>query len=264
VTGRDAPGEGDVVAIRESLDARRFGIAYEPIVEVTTGARCAYEALARFHRRDGSLLPSGEVFAWLHADAAQLAEVECALKAFQVERAPAAPLFVNVDPDSYTVARERGLPILAPLAAHGDRVVVEVVESTTSTDAGRIRRAIRDLREHGIGVALDDLGAPNALVSLESLLHADFLKLDRSLVSAIVDRRYRNLVECLVALARKSGARTVLEGVERPGDLAVAEALQIDLVQGYLFRDDFITVGAPRAAPRRRSRRGAATSPDRC
>lgn len=240
-----------IADLREAVDAGRFGVAYEPIVEVATGARCAYEALARFHRKDGALLPTAEVFGWLHGDPSRLAAVECELKTFQIERAPAAPLFVNVDPDSYAVARERGLPILGPLAAHRGRVVVEVVESTSSTDAGRIRRTIRDLRGHGLGIALDDLGAPNALVSLESLLQVDFLKLDRSVVAAIADRRYRDLVECLVGLAQKTGTRTVLEGVEGRSDLAIAESLGIDLAQGYLFRDEFITV-----EPTRRKRRG--------
>lgn len=233
-------------------------MTYEPIVELATGARCAYEALARFHDRDGAHLPTGEVFAWLHADPARLAAVECDLKAEQVARAPAAPLFVNLDPDAYAVALERRLPIAAPLLSHPARVVVEVVESAARSDAGRIRRMIRDVRERGLGVALDDLGAPNALVSLESLVHVDVLKLDRTVLAAVSDLRYRNLVDCVVALARKNGARTVLEGIETRADLAVAEALGIDLVQGYLFRDQFVTTRrAVRASPGTRRRRAA-------
>jgi EAL domain-containing protein (putative c-di-GMP-specific phosphodiesterase class I) len=91
-------------------------------------------------------------------------------------------------------------------------------------------------------VALDDLGAPNALVSLESLVRVQYLKLDRTTLRASADLRHRALVEALIALARRLGIRTVLEGVETRADLASAEALGFDLVQGFLFRDRFVRV----------------------
>ena len=238
----------------EAVEARRFDVVYEPIVELVTGTRCAYEALARFHDRDGAQLSTADVFAWLHADPARLAAVECDLKGVQVARAPSAPLFVNLDPDGYAVAHERQLPLLAPLTAHSSRIVVEVVESATSSDAGRIRRMIRGVREAGLGVALDDLGAPNALVSLASLVEVDFLKLDRSVLTSIADIRFRTLVESVVSLARKNGTRTVLEGIETPADLATAATLGVDLVQGYLFRDQFLTAPRPRRTSRGRGR----------
>ena len=245
----------DIELFQEAVEARRFDVAYEPIVELATGARCAYESLARFLTPAGTPLPTSDVFAWLHADPPRLAEVECDLKAAQAAHAPAAPLFVNLDPDSYVIAKDRELPILAPLAAHPSRVVVEVVESSTSADAGRIRRMIRDVRAGGLGVALDDLGAPNALISLESLVQVDVVKLDRSVLTAVGDIRYRGLVECIVDLARRNGTRTVLEGIETRTELAIAEALGVDLVQGYLFSDQFLNV--KRARSRRRAR-GAA------
>lgn len=35
---------------------------------------------------------------------------------------------------------------------------------------------------------------------------------------------------------------TILEGVQRPEDLQLAEALGVDFVQGFLFREKFILV----------------------
>ena len=46
----------------------------------------------------------------------------------------------------------------------------------------------------------------------------------------------------LVAVARALGARTVLEGIERPEQLKIAEALGVDLVQGFLFQDRSVLV----------------------
>ncbi len=228
-----------------AVDGRRFGVEYQPIVELATRTPCAYEGLARFHAPDGATLPTEKVFAWLHQDPTRLTEVERQLKHLQISRAPSAPLFLNLDPDSHALARDAGAPLLDTLAGHGARVIVEVVESMALSDAGRIRRMVRDVKSAGYDVALDDLGAANALVSLESLVAVDVLKFDRSVLRSVADLRYRALVESLVAVAKRIGIRTVLEGVEVREDLAIADALGVDLVQGYLFRDDFITVGPP-------------------
>lgn len=239
-----------------AVDGSHFGVEYQPIVELATRVPCAYEGLARFHAPDGARLQTEKVFAWLHNDPVRLTEVERELKHLQVSRAPSAPLFLNLDPDSHALARDNGSPLLDALSGHGARVIVEVVESMALSDAGRIRRMVDDVKCAGFDVALDDLGAANALVSLESLVAVDVLKFDRSVVRSVANVRYRALVESLVAVARRIGIRTVLEGIEVPEDLALADALGVDLVQGYLFRDDFITVGPPE---RRRLARSSGT-----
>ena len=228
--------------VREALEARRFGVQYEPVVELRTSTPCAFEALARIQARDGSLLEPSRVFAALHSDPTLFAGVELSLKRLQLERSPGPVLFVNLDPDGYAACHAQGVPILELLAGQRRTVVVEIIENVGRSDAGRIRTLIRELELSGLAVALDDLLAPNALVSLESLLRVQYLKLDRTTLKASTDLRHRALVESLVALARKLGVRTVLEGVESAADLSFAEMLGVDLVQGHLFREGFVHV----------------------
>ena len=58
------------------------------------------------------------MFAVLHADPALLLRAELTLKLHQVEHAPRAPLFVNLDPDSWTRAGDRNRnPFLALFAS---------------------------------------------------------------------------------------------------------------------------------------------------
>jgi EAL domain-containing protein (putative c-di-GMP-specific phosphodiesterase class I) len=63
------------------------------------------------------------------------------------------------------------------------------------------------------------------------------LKFDRTLLPRLRHPRSRALVLALVRMARETGARTVLEGVETTAEFVVARDLGFDLVQGYLFRD---------------------------
>ncbi|HEY6098282.1 MAG TPA: EAL domain-containing protein, partial [Anaeromyxobacter sp.] len=60
--------------VLEALESARFGVQYEPLVELASGETVAFEALARFHRPDGSLLPPGPLFSWLHTAPALLVE----------------------------------------------------------------------------------------------------------------------------------------------------------------------------------------------
>ncbi|WP_242396043.1 EAL domain-containing protein [Anaeromyxobacter oryzisoli] len=227
----------------EVLETARFGVAYEPIVEVSTGRTVAHEALARFHRADGALIPAARAFAWLHGAPALFVETELALKRLQLERAPGHTLFVNLDPDSYLGASGAAEQFVALLARAGLDVVVEAIENLDARDAVRAGEMISGLRDAGLPFALDDVGAAGGIISFEALAHADYLKFDRSLVPVPRDARRLAVVQALVGMAKHTGARAVLEGVETVEDLELARELGVGFAQGYLFRDRFVRVG---------------------
>jgi EAL domain-containing protein (putative c-di-GMP-specific phosphodiesterase class I) len=51
------------------------------------------------------------------------------------------------------------------------------------------------------------------------------------------------MIQALARLARETGGRTVLEGVETAADLALARDLGVDLVQGWFFKELSISAG---------------------
>ncbi len=232
------PGRVDLNTIRDLLDAGRFWTEYQPLVHSRTGRTAAFEALARFSHPDGRPVAPARVFSLLHADQSLLVRAELTLKLQQVEHAPRAPLFVNLDPDSWTRAGDRYRnPFLALFSSAGVQVVVEVTEALATADVVRSQSMISALRSRRIPFALDDVGTVNGLISFEAVADAEVLKFDRTIIPRLRQPRCRALVAALVTMARETGARTVLEGVETTADFVVARDLGIDLVQGYLFRD---------------------------
>ena len=220
------------------LDQGRFWTEYQAIVQARNGRTVAYEALARFDRRDGRPVPPARVFGVLHADPALLLRAELTLKLHQVEHAPRQPLFVNLDPDSWARAGDRHRnPFLALLASSGRRVVVEVTEALAIADVSRSQQMISALRGRRIPVALDDVGAANGILSFDALADAEVLKFDRTLLPRLRNPRTRALVQALTRMARETGAHTVLEGVETTSDFVLARDVGFDLVQGFLFKD---------------------------
>jgi EAL domain-containing protein (putative c-di-GMP-specific phosphodiesterase class I) len=121
-------------------------------------------------------------------------------------------------------------------------VVVEVVETGDASAVVHARRLMRELRAANVSVALDDVGASGAVFSIDALRAADVVKFDRSFLDRPRDPRERAIARGLVAVARALGARAVLEGVERPEHLRLAEELGFDLVQGFLLADRTVVV----------------------
>lgn len=232
------PCTSDVLAL---VLARQFGVEYQPIVEPRSGKTVGYEALSRFTDFAGRGVPAASVFACLHDEPTLLLFVEAETKRFQIDHAPPGALYLNVDPDSFHAGTgsERN-PLLDLLAARRGETVVEVIEALDVADARLSRGLVDGLRAIGVGVALDDIGAPDALLSLEAVKEADVLKLDRSWLERLDQPRDRILLEALLALARRLGARTILEGIETPRHLALAQGLGVDAVQGFLFRERFV------------------------
>lgn len=224
--------------IRVMLEEGRFSSAYEPIVSTKSARTVAYEALARFRRRDGRAVAPSRVFTLLHADPALLLRTELTVKLHQVERAPSAPLFVNLDPDCWARAGDkRRNPFLGLFSAAPTKLVVEVTEALATADAHRAHEMIETLRGKGHVVALDDIGAANGLLSFDAIAEAQVLKFDRTLLPRLRHPRCRALVAALTRMARETGAHTVMEGVETTAEFVLARDLGFDLVQGYLFKD---------------------------
>ncbi len=228
----------DLAEARAAVDQGRFSTEYQAIVQARNGKTVAFEALGRFRRRDGRAIPPARMFSVLHADPALLLRTELTLKLHQVEHAPRGPLFVNLDPDSWARAGDRDRnPFLALFSSSNRRIVVEVTEAMATADAARAQAMIAALRGRRLAIALDDIGAAHGLLSFDAILDAEVLKFDRTLIPRMRHPRCHALVQALARMARETGARTVLEGVETTAEFVLARDLGIDLVQGFLFRD---------------------------
>jgi EAL domain-containing protein (putative c-di-GMP-specific phosphodiesterase class I) len=228
----------DLAEVRSMLDAGRFWTEYQPLIHARSGRTVAFEALGRFQASDGRLVSPAAVFSLLHADPGLMLRAELTLKLHQVEHAPRAPLFVNLDPDTWWRAGDGNRnPFLALFSSAGTRVVVEVTENMATADAVRAQEMIRSLRGRRVAVALDDVGATNGLLSFDAIAEAEVLKFDRTLIPRLRNPRCRALVMAFTRMARETGARTVLEGVETTAEFVIARDLGVDLVQGFLFRD---------------------------
>jgi EAL domain-containing protein (putative c-di-GMP-specific phosphodiesterase class I) len=207
---------------------------FQPILSVISGETVGFEALARL-RTD---LDHAPIALFRRAREMGLgAELEATVvrRALEISTAAALPphvfLSVNVSPlvvDSPALsAALRDMEL--------NHLVIELTEDDAVDDYPGLRRVMRRYLSRGAQFAIDDAGAGFASMRHLTELWPAYFKLDALLTRRLGhDERRQALVRALAMLAGDVGATLIVEGVERPTDLAhlVRTRLPI-LVQGY-------------------------------
>lgn len=221
-------------------------VEYQPIKATQSLDTIGHEALSRFFVQNRAL-PPDRVFAALHDNPLLFHYAELRWKKLQIEKAPTQGLlFVNLDPHAWLHgmecdAQDSYLELFKP---HAHRLVVEVIENLHLSDVEQAENLSLAFKSAGIPLALDDVSCTQGIVSLASLMDAQYMKFDRGWLQNPThtlekDKRFA-LLEYALNLARELNLTTILEGVETKEHLALARQYKFDCVQGFLFKNDFI------------------------
>jgi diguanylate cyclase (GGDEF)-like protein len=214
---------------------------FQPIVNTRTGLVDCYEALVRWDRPGhGLLLPD------TFLPVAEASDLICQLDVW-VMRAAVAQLSrwnrmrgdrelqvaVNISGRHISQHRIRSdvAGALRVSTVDPKQLVIEVTE-TALMDGTVAAANLEALRATGVVVSLDDFGTGYQSNSQLSRLPVDVLKIDRRFVDASTTAA-RSLFELMVKAAHAFGAEVVAEGVEDSEQLALAQELGCEYVQGY-------------------------------
>lgn len=99
-----------------------------------------------------------------------------------------------------------------------------------------MRDHVTALKEHGIAVAIDDVGFGRS--SLESLiiLEPDIVKIDRKYVTGIAAEPAKaRLLKRLVKVVDALGAELIAEGIEEKEELEMLLEVGVDYGQGWYW-----------------------------
>ncbi|WP_417560046.1 EAL domain-containing protein [Marinomonas sp.] len=229
----------------ELVESKRFGVEYQPIVELKTGNIFAYEALSRFRTAFGELIRPDYVYAALHDNPLLLFQVELAQKKIQLEHlSNSERVFVNLDQDAFYACGHNGgnNPFVELIQEAGrERVVVELIENSEINDALMSLSMIELFNGLGIRTALDDLCNPKSMLSVAVLQLVEWVKLDKCVLEKRLDANFMVFVSKIIDFAHATGKQVILEGVEVEEDLAFARQIDVDYVQGFYYRSGFLS-----------------------
>jgi EAL domain-containing protein (putative c-di-GMP-specific phosphodiesterase class I) len=228
------------------IDGQGLGVALQPIVDLDTRTVVGAEALARFKDAGGEQMPTEETFLDAHALGLgvelELAVIHRALRS-EGRLPPGMYLALNVSPA--LLGRDELLDIVSG-HDHDRPLVVELTEHQPVEDYAELDVALSALREHGVRVAVDDVGSGFASFRHVTRVKPEILKLDRSLVCGIDgDPVRQSLAAAIVGFAREVGAIVVSEGIESQDELSTLVDLAVGCGQGfYLARPELGRVEA--------------------
>jgi EAL domain-containing protein (putative c-di-GMP-specific phosphodiesterase class I) len=203
--------------------------AFQPIVDLRDASVIGYEALAR--PVDGS---SPEALFAKARELGMLTVVDRACRAAALRDAAAAglrapfALFLNADAG----ALELEAPAPPP---GGATMVIEITETALTDRPETVLRTLTQLRIHGWGVSLDDVGADSRSLALMPLLYPDVIKLDLLLLRERAPADIARVVTAVGAEAERRHATVLAEGIDSEDQLAMARAAGATLGQGFLL-----------------------------
>ena len=218
-------------AIRNVLDQRAVRCVYQPVVNLRTQEIFAYEALARSKSPDFDGPISLFAAAVEHSCAGELGRM---LREMAIEEVPNEKLFVNIHPAELN---EKWLvQPNDPIFQHTQELYLEITESIPLSHFHLCQSILAEVRDRGVHLVVDDLGAGYSNLKYIADLHPRVVKLDRGLIAGLkIGTRLFKLVSAIVVLCRELGAMVVAEGIETVDELKAVIAAGAHFGQGYLL-----------------------------
>jgi EAL domain-containing protein (putative c-di-GMP-specific phosphodiesterase class I) len=233
--------------IQSAMTAGAPRMVYQPVYRLTTGALVGVECLSRFDMK-----PHRGPDEWFNTaydvglgGKLELRAIEKSLPA--LERFPAS-VFLGLNSSPGLISSGE----LAPLLKGVDlsRIVLEITEHAIVSDYESLTAALLPLRDRGLRLAIDDVGAGYASMRHIVNLHPEMIKLDISLVRNIdTDHNLRSLAKALITFARDIGSIISAEGVETAGELEVLRSLGVEKAQGFYLGKPMSLEEALRVGP---------------
>jgi len=227
--------------VRAGLRNDEFVPFFQPVVTLRTGVVAGVEVLARWQHANRGVVSPGN-FIPIAEQEGLIGELTTMLMARAFTAAAVLPhpqwLALNVSPH---LLRDLTFPKRIREVAEAatfplNRIVIEITESALLENLDHAQTISRELKAQGCRLALDDFGTGySSLLHLQSLPF-DELKVDRSFVGSMTERREsRKIVSAVVGLGQSLGMETIAEGVETEEQAEMLMLLGCDMGQGWLF-----------------------------
>jgi diguanylate cyclase len=244
--GIDLPtsnGSRLVEELRTALRADQLTCHYQPKISATDEQVHSVEALVRWqHPTRGLLLPdqflpAAEQAGLMRPVTTRVLDIALAQIRSWRDEGITLTLAVNLSTTNLldldlvgTIER-----LLRTHQVPAENLILEITESTLTTDSQRARNTVAALRQLGIRLSLDDYGTGWSSLARLQDLSVDELKLDGIFVARLArDPRSIAIVRSTVALAHSLGADLVAEGVEDVGTLNALRQYGCQITQGHV------------------------------
>ncbi|HEY0164851.1 MAG TPA: bifunctional diguanylate cyclase/phosphodiesterase, partial [Sphingomicrobium sp.] len=233
--------------LRRALEKDQLKLFYQPLIDLKSGQVAGFEALARWNHEDRGEISPAEFIPVAEESGLILTLGRWAmdkalgtLKQWDAQAGEQLPLYVAVNLSAIQVARDDVSELVSSAlkssGVSGDRLTLELTESSIVQDPDRATRVFGALKALDTTVALDDFGTGYSSLAYLQRLPIDILKIDRSFVSGMMnDPDSVAIVRAVLSLAEALGMSTTAEGIETVELATTLAALGCASGQGFYF-----------------------------
>lgn len=234
------------IMVETAIEENRLSLRFQPIISLRGETQEIYEVFLRMVDAVGNPVPTGEVF-----EAAEKANLSVKLDkwvmkesirilAEQQKKGHKTYFFIKLsdqaikDADVLLSLRK----LLKATKLPGERVIIELSESTVNTQIKMAQAFIKQLQASECKSALEHFGT--GLNSATTLKHlpVDYVKIDSSFSKGLsTNPENQQAVQNIVKTARELGKLTIAESVEDNNSLAILWSSEVDFAQGHYIQE---------------------------
>jgi diguanylate cyclase (GGDEF)-like protein len=230
--------------LHSAIERGELRLHYQPKVGLRDGTIVGVEALLRWEHPKEGLLPPG-AFIHLAEESGLIVRLDewalerACMQATEWQRSGFGSLSVAVNLSArdfrHRKVEDMVAAVLRRTGLDPGCLELELTESLAKDDPARTRATLLDLKDMGVHSSIDDFGTGYSSLSSLASLPIDRLKIDKSFVDHIADRRQYALITSVIALGHGLDLEVTAEGVETVQQMEFLQAHGCDVMQGYLF-----------------------------
>lgn len=226
-----------------ALKNNEFHVWYQPKYDAKTEKLVGAEALVRWQKSDGTVIPPFE-FINLFEEDGLIVNLDLfvfrnvceSIKYWNDRGEQLLSISINV---SRTTMHHEGIlqkykDIIKETGIPMNSISLEITESAAYSDKQLITIA-KELRDAGFILDMDDFGTGSSSLASLNILPFNSIKIDKSLVDFIGRADGNELLKHTIQLAHFKNMKVIAEGVETKDQLDFLKSLDCDVIQGYYF-----------------------------
>lgn len=229
----------------KALEQKQLEVYYQPQYDVKKKRFVGAEALVRWNHPSRGLLPpslfipfaerTGRV---IEVDRYVFRQVCLDIKKWEKEKRRLVRVSVNMsrkstyDPNMLDYYRKT----IKELNVNPLLIEMEITESAAARDPIFVYSIIKDLKDIGLSVAMDDFGVGYSSLGTLKQMPFNVLKIDKVFIDDIeVDKKARILVETIISIGHALDMTVIAEGVQSQKQSDILEKMDLDLIQGFYY-----------------------------
>lgn len=222
-----------------------FYVEYQPQIDIQSGLIIGAEALLRWNHPSIGIIPPMEFIpiaeeAGLILDLGQFVLKSVCFQIKEWEAMGKQPVPIGINVSQMELAQpdfvNDFVSVLSDYNISPSQICVEITETALMKDEEQVRDKLRQIRQHGVRVMIDDFGKGYNSLGVLRQLPVDVMKIDsvfvRDVHTSLTDR---SILSALVMLAHANELGVLAEGVEHGEQLSVLQQENCDEYQGFLF-----------------------------